>query len=72
MSNPTYDDLVRQITVMSAELAKLKEHPTVSMASSVKLPLPPPFKGACDGDSVKNFLDSLDNWFEMVSMTNDT
>ena len=38
------------------------------MPPGVKAPVPASFHGACDGDSVKNFIDSVDTYFALVGM----
>ena len=40
------------------------------LPSGVKAPAPPSFHGASDGDTVKNFVDALDTYFELVGMKN--
>ena len=39
-----------------------------SLPNGVKAPAPPSFHGASDGDTVKNFVDALDTYFELVGM----
>ena len=38
------------------------------LPNGVKAPAPPSFHGASDGDTVKNFVDALDTYFELVGM----
>ena len=39
-----------------------------SLSSGVKAPAPPSFHGSSDGNIVKNFVDALDTYFELVGM----
>ena len=77
-SDPTMDEMIRQLVTLSSKVAVLEaEHPRATRAetqnpvpevsglpSGVKAPAPPSFHGASDGDMVKNFVDALDTYFE--------
>ena len=72
------DEMIRQLVALSSKVAVLEaEHPKATRAevqnpapevrglhNGVKAPAPPSFYGASDGDTVKNFIDALDTYFE--------
>ena len=76
------DEMIRQPIALSSKVAVLEsKHPRATRAetqnpapevrglpSEVKAPAPPSFHGASDGDTVKNFVDALDTYFELVGM----
>ena len=76
------DEMIRQLVALSSKVAVLEaERPRAAMAETqtpapavrglpngVKAPAPPSFHGASDGDTVKNFVDALDTYFELVGM----
>ena len=76
------DKMIRQLVALSSKVAVLEaEQPRAARAaprspaakarglpSGVKAPAPPSFHGASDGDTVKNFVDALDTYFELVGM----
>ena len=76
------DEMISQLVALSSKVAVLEaECPRAARAetqnpapevrglpSGVKAPAPPSFHGASDGDTVKNFLDALDTYFELVGM----
>ena len=76
------DKMIRQLVTLSSKVATLEsERPRAARAeiqnpapevhglpSRVKAPPPPSFHGASDGDTVKNFVDVLDTYFELVGM----
>ena len=76
------DKMIRQLVTLSSKVAVLEsERPRAARAetqnpapevhglpSRVKAPPPPSFHGASDGDTVKNFVDVLDTYFELVGM----
>ena len=76
------DKMIRQLVAWSSKVAFLEaERPRATRAETqnpapevcgltnrVKAPVPPSFHGASDGDTVKNFVDALDTYFELVDM----
>ena len=76
------DEMIRQLVALSSKVAVLEaERPRAARAETqnpapavhglpngVKAPAPPSFHGASDGDTVKNFADALDTYFELVGM----
>ena len=76
------DEMIRQLVALSSKVAVLEsECPRAARAETqnpapavrglpngVKAPAPPSFHGASDGDTVKNFVDALDTFFELVGM----
>ena len=76
------NEMIRQLVALSSKVAFLEaERPRAAraetqdpapavrgLASGVKAPAPPSFHGASDGDTVKNFVDALDTYFELVGM----
>ena len=76
------DKMIRQLVALSSKVAVLESKcprtaraetqnpaPEVrGLPSGVKAPAPPSFHGASDGDTVKNFVDALDTYFELVGM----
>ena len=76
------DEMIRQLVALSSKVAVLdaklpraaraetQTHaPDVrGLPNGVKAPAPPSFHGASDGDTVKNFVDALDTYFELVGM----
>ena len=76
------DEMIRQLVALSSKVAVLESEcpraaraetqnpaPEVSgLPNGVKAPAPPSFHGASDGDTVKNFVDALDTYFELVGM----
>ena len=72
------DEMIRQLIALSSKVAVLEaERPRAARAatqepapevrglcSGVKAPVPPSFHGASDGDTIKNFVDALDTYFE--------
>ena len=76
------DEMIRQLVSLSSKVAVLEaEQPRAARAApqppaaearglpnGVKAPSPPSFHGASDGDTVKNFVDALDTYFELVGM----
>ena len=76
------DEMIRQLVALSSKIAVLEaERPRATRAETqnpapevhglpngVKAPAPPSFHGASDRDTVKNFVDALDTYFELVSM----
>ena len=76
------DEMIRQLVALSSKVAVLEaERPRAARAETqtpapdvrglpngVKAPAPPSFHGASDGDTVKNFVDALDTYFELVGM----
>ena len=76
------DEMIRQLVALSSKVAVLEaECPKTTRAeiqnpapevrglpNGVKAPAPPSFHGASDGDTVKNFVDALDTYFELVGM----
>ena len=76
------DEMIRQLVALSSKVAVLEAErpkatrpevqdpaPTVrGLPNGVKAPAPPSFHGASDGDTVKNFVDALDTYFELVGM----
>ena len=76
------DKMIRQLVALSSKVAVLEaERPRAARAETqtpapdvrglpngVKAPAPPSFHGASDGDTVKNFEDALDTYFELVGM----
>ena len=76
------DEMIRQLVALSSKVAILEsERPRAaraetqnpapevcSLPNGVKAPAPPSFHGASDGDTVNNFVDALDTYFELVGM----
>ena len=76
------DEMIRQLVALSSKVTILEsERPRAARAETqnpapevrglpnvVKAPAPPSFHGASDGDTVKNFVDALDTYFELVGM----
>ena len=76
------DEMIRQLVALSSKVAILEaEHPKATrpetqnpapavrgLPNGVKAPAPPSCHGASDGDTVKNFVDALDTYFELVGM----
>ena len=76
------DEMIRQLVALSSKVAVLEaERPKATrpetrdpapavrgLPNVVKAPAPPSFHGASDGDTVKNFVDALDTYFELVGM----
>ena len=76
------DEMIRQLVALSSKVAVLEaERPKATRAETqnptpevcglpngVKAPAPTSFHGASDGDTVKNFVDALDTYFELVGM----
>ena len=76
------DEVIRQLVALSSKVAVLEvECPKATrpeiqdpapavrgLPNGVKAPAPPSFHGASDGDTVKNFVDALDTYFELVGM----
>ena len=76
------DEMIRQLVALSSKVVVLEaERPRAARAETqtpapevcglptgVKAPPPPSFHGASDGDTVKNFVDALDTYFELVGM----
>ena len=76
------DKMIRQLVALSSKVAILEAvrprntravpHDPVPEAcglpSGVKAPSPPNFYGISDGDTVKNLVDALDTYFELVGM----
>lgn len=60
-----------QIVQLSAELATMKRGPA-QLPKGVKVPVPDPFKGSADGDSVQNFLEAMETYFKLVNMEDST
>ena len=74
--------MIRQLVALSSKVAILEaERPRATRAETqnpepevrglpngVKAPPPPNFHGASDGDTVKNFVDALDTYFELVGI----
>ena len=81
-TDPKMDEMIRQFVALSSKVAILEaERPRTTRAETqnptpevrglpngVKAPAPPSFHGASDGDTVKNFVDALDTYFELVGM----
>ena len=77
------DEMIKQFVALSSKVVVLEaEHPTAaraetqapvsdahSLPSGVKAPAPPSFPGASDANTVKNFVDALDTYFELVGMS---
>ena len=64
-----------KVAVLKAERPRAARAETQTLApdmrglpNGVKAPAPPSFHGASDGDTVKNFVDALDTYFELVGM----
>lgn len=77
------DELIRQLVALSSKVAVLESEgrrvaferpeasaPRVGLPHGVKAPTPAPFHGANDGDSVKNFVEACDTYFELVGLNN--
>ena len=78
----TDDDLIRQVVALSSKVAVLESRQratppsqpqepvgsTSGLPPEVKAPVPASINGAYDGDSVKNFVDSVDTYFGLVGM----
>ena len=76
------DEMIRQLVALSSKIAVLEaERPRATRAETqnpapevrglpngVKAPAPPSFHGASNGDTVKDFFDALDTYFELVGM----
>ena len=76
------DEMIRQLVALSSKVTVLEaEHPRTtraetqnptpevrSLPNGMKAPAPPSFHSASDGDMVKNFIDPLDTYFELVGM----
>ena len=76
------DEMIRQLVALSSKVAVLEaKRPRAARAETqnpapavrglpngVKAPAPPSFHGASDGDTVKNFVDALDTYFELVGI----
>ena len=76
------DKMIRQLVALSSKVVILEaERPRATrpetqnpapevrgLPNGVKAPAPPSFHGASDGDTVKNFVDALDTYFELVGM----
>ena len=76
------DQMIRQLVALSSKVAILEsERPRATrvetqnpapevrgLPSGVKAPPPPSIHGASDGDTVKNLVDTLDTYFELVGM----
>ena len=76
------DELIRQVVQLSSKVALLEHQgrraafdggetqaDLAGLPRGVKAPTPPAFNGATDGDTVKNFADALDAYFDLVGMT---
>ena len=80
--DPTMDEMIRQLVALLSKVAVLEAKrpkatraetqnpvPEVhSLPSGVKAPAQPSFHSASDGDMVKNFIDNLDAYSELVGM----
>ena len=66
----TWDAMVNQISALTTEISSLKSNPPVSIADKIRLPMPNKFRGERDGDTVRNFTQQLQNWFDLVQLTN--
>ena len=76
------DKMIRQLVALSSKVAVLEaECPRATRAETqnpvpevrglpngVKAPALPSFHGASDGNTVKNFVDTLDTYFKLVGM----
>ena len=76
------EEVIRHLVGLSSKVAVLEaEHPRSTRAetqnpapevrglpSGVKAQAPPSFLGASDGDTIKNFADAQDAYFELVVM----
>ena len=76
------NEMIRQLVALSSKVVVLEaECPKATRAETqnpvpevcglpngVKAPAPPSFHGASDEDMVKNFVDALDTYFELVGM----
>ena len=81
-ADPTIDKMIRQLAALSSKVTVLEAEcpratraetqnpaPEVrSLPSRIKAPAPPSFHGASDENTVKNFFDALDTYFELVGM----
>ena len=81
-TDPTMEEMIRQLLALPSKVAILEtehlkatrvetENPTPEvrgLPSGVTAPPPPSFHGASDGDTVKNFVDAPDTYFESVGM----
>ena len=81
-TDPTMDERIRQLVVLSSKVAILEAELTRAtspetqnpapevrgLPNGVKAPVPPSFHGARDGNTVKSFVDALDTYFELVGM----
>ena len=81
-NDPKHDELIRQIVSLSSKVdlleSRQRETPPAQpqdpagsnsgLPPGVKAPVPASFNGACDGDSVKYFVDSVDMHFGLVGM----
>ena len=64
-----------KVTILESECPRAARAETQNPApevhglpSGVKAPPPPSFHSDSDGDSIKNFVDALDTYFELVGM----
>ena len=81
-NSPSCDELVRQVVSLPSKVAVLesKQRETTftppqepaggshGLPHEVEAPIPASFTGACDGDYMKNFVDSVNTYFSLVSM----
>ena len=63
------EELQWQIANLSAYMAELKHSVPLKLPSGVKVLTPEPFKGSADSESVLNFINSLENYFALVGLS---
>ena len=81
-NDPRHDELIRQVVSLSSKVAVLESRQRTTLPvqpqepvggnsglpAGVKAPVPASFNGACDGDSVMNFVNSVNTYFDLVGM----
>ena len=84
-NDPTHYELIRQVIALSSKVAVLESRQratppaqpqkpvgsTSGLPPVVKATVPASFNGACDGDSMKNFVDGVDTYFGYAWLCSD-
>ena len=63
----SHDDMVAQVANLSAQLAAMHQH-RVLVPQAIKIPIPKSFAGERDSESVRVFIDAVDNWFDLTGV----